>query len=96
MITQTRRQPGFGRMKAVHFVGIGGIGMSSIAEVLLARGYRVSGSDLKRSEITERLEHLGARIYEGHSAEHVNDADVVAIASRPRGRRDRGRSKREK
>jgi UDP-N-acetylmuramate--alanine ligase len=53
--TQTRRQPGFGRLKAVHMVGIGGIGMSSIAEVLLARGYEVSGSDLKRSDVTERL-----------------------------------------
>lgn len=76
-----RRQPGFGRVKAVHMVGIGGIGMSSIAEVLLARGYRVSGSDLKRSEITERLERLGARVYEGHAAEHVADADVVVYSS---------------
>jgi UDP-N-acetylmuramate--alanine ligase len=76
-----RRQPGFGRMKAVHMVGVGGIGMSSIAEVLLARGYQVSGSDLKRSETTQRLERLGATIYEGHAAEHVTDADVVVYSS---------------
>lgn len=81
MMAQTRRQPGFGRTKAVHFVGIGGIGMSSIAEVLLARGYRVSGSDLKRTEVTDRLARLGARVYEGHSAEHVTDADVVVYSS---------------
>ncbi len=77
----TRRQPGFGRMKAVHMVGIGGIGMSSIAEVLLARGYRVSGSDLRRSETTQRLERLGAEIHEGHAAEHVGAADVVVYSS---------------
>jgi UDP-N-acetylmuramate--alanine ligase len=79
--TQTRRQPGFGRLKAVHMVGIGGIGMSSIAEVLLARGYEVSGSDLKRSDVTERLEDLGATIYEGHAAEHVTDTDVLVFSS---------------
>lgn len=77
----TRRQPGFGRVKSVHMVGIGGIGMSSIAEVLLARGYRVSGSDLKRSSVTDRLETLGATICEGHAAEHVTDADVVVYSS---------------
>ena len=76
-----RRQPGFGRVKAVHLVGIGGIGMSSIAEVLLARGYVVSGSDLKLSDVTERLERLGARICEGHAAENVADADVVVYSS---------------
>jgi len=76
-----RRQPGFGRMKSVHMVGIGGIGMSSIAEVLLARGYRVSGSDLTRSETTQRLERLGATIHEGHAAEHVADTDVVVFSS---------------
>lgn len=76
-----RRQPGFGRVKAVHMIGIGGIGMSSIAEVLLARGYRVSGSDMKPSEVTDRLEQLGATIYEGHSESHVTDADVVVYSS---------------
>jgi len=78
---ETRRQPGFGRVKAVHLVGIGGIGMSSIAEVLLARGYVVSGSDLKLSEVTRRLQDLGAVIYEGHAGEHVTDADVVVYSS---------------
>lgn len=80
-MSATRRQPGFGRVKAVHMVGIGGIGMSSIAEVLLARGYRVSGSDMKPSPVTERLESLGATIHEGHSETHVTDADVVVYSS---------------
>jgi UDP-N-acetylmuramate--alanine ligase len=65
----------------VHFVGIGGIGMSGIAEVLLNQGYRVSGSDLKASEITRRLERLGATIFEGHRAENLVQADVVVISS---------------
>ncbi|AEN74601.1 UDP-N-acetylmuramate--L-alanine ligase [Rhodothermus marinus SG0.5JP17-172] len=76
-----RRPPLFGRVRHVHMVGIGGIGMSSIAEVLLLRGFRVTGSDLKRSEITERLERLGAVVYEGHRPEHVGDADVVVYSS---------------
>src|SRR6185295_1264300 len=67
----------FKRFKHVHFVGVGGIGMSGIAEVLLNMGFRVSGSDLRRSDVTARLESLGAKIYEGHSAEHVNGAHVV-------------------
>ena len=62
-------------------VGIGGIGMSSIAEVLLDRGYRVTGSDLKKSDITDRLETLGAVIHEGHAADQVSDADVVVYSS---------------
>ena len=62
-------------------VGIGGIGMSSIAEVLLARGYDVSGSDLRASSTTERLQSLGAAIYEGHAAEQVEGADVVVYSS---------------
>ncbi len=77
----TRRQRALGRIKSVHMVGVGGIGMSSIAEVLLARGFRVSGSDLKKSEVTEHLEKLGATIHEGHAAEHVQDADVVVYSS---------------
>jgi UDP-N-acetylmuramate--alanine ligase len=67
----------FHRIQHVHFVGVGGIGMSGIAEVLLNMGFRVSGSDLRRSDVTARLEQLGAKIYEGHSAEHVNGAHVV-------------------
>jgi len=62
-------------------VGIGGIGMSGIAEVLLTLGYSVSGSDSKPSTTTERLENLGATIYEGHRAENVGDAHVVVISS---------------
>jgi len=62
-------------------VGIGGIGMSSIAEVLLNRGYRVTGSDLETTDVTERLEALGATIYEGHAAEQIGEADVVVHSS---------------
>lgn len=76
-----RKLPLFGRVRQVHMVGIGGIGMSSIAEVLLLRGFRVTGSDLKRSDVTERLEQLGAVVYKGHRPEHVGDADVVVYSS---------------
>jgi UDP-N-acetylmuramate--alanine ligase len=65
----------------VHFVGIGGIGMSGIAEVLVNLGYRVSGSDLKESDITRRLEKLGADVRLGHRAENLVHADVVVISS---------------
>ncbi len=65
----------------VHFVGIGGIGMSGIAEVLLNLGYQVSGSDLKESELTRRLVSLGARCQVGHREENVVDVDVVVISS---------------
>ncbi len=65
----------------MHFVGVGGSGMSGIAEVLLNLGYTVSGSDLKRSPVTERLERLGARIAEGHAAEHVGEAHVVVTST---------------
>jgi UDP-N-acetylmuramate--alanine ligase len=71
----------FRKYQQVHFVGIGGSGMSGIAEVLLNLGYRVSGSDLKRSPVTDRLAALGARIAEGHAAEHVGDADVVVTST---------------
>jgi UDP-N-acetylmuramate--alanine ligase len=66
---------------AIHFVGIGGIGMSGIAEVLLNLGYRVSGSDQRDSETTRRLAVLGGQIQIGHRAEHVRSADVVVISS---------------
>jgi UDP-N-acetylmuramate--alanine ligase len=65
----------------IHFVGIGGIGMSGIAELLLNLGYRVSGSDLKPSEITARLQTLGGTIHNGHAAEHIAGADVVVVSS---------------
>jgi UDP-N-acetylmuramate--alanine ligase len=65
----------------IHFVGIGGIGMSGIAEILLNLGYPVSGSDIKRSAITNRLKRLGAHIHIGHRAAHVGPADVVVVSS---------------
>jgi len=66
---------------AIHFVGIGGIGMSGIAEVLLNHGYSVQGSDQKTSKITDRLERLGAKIFEGQDAANLENADVVVISS---------------
>ncbi len=66
---------------AIHFVGIGGIGMSGIAEVLLNHGYQVQGSDLKRSKITDRLEKLGATIFEGQHADNLENAQVMVISS---------------
>jgi UDP-N-acetylmuramate--alanine ligase len=71
----------FATSQHAHFVGIGGIGMSGIAEILLNVGMKVSGSDLKRSPVTERLAQLGATIYEGHAADHVAGATVVVISS---------------
>lgn len=65
----------------VHMVGIGGIGMSGIAEVLLAMNFNVSGSDKSLSEVTDRLTELGAEIYEGHREENIKDADVVVYSS---------------
>ena len=65
----------------IHFVGIGGIGMSGIAEVLLNLGYRVSGSDARRSSITDRLEKLGANVFEGHAAANVAGAQVVVTST---------------
>ena len=74
-------QPVFGRTRHIHMVGIGGIGMSGIAEILLIRGYVVSGSDSNVSETTERLKELGATIYPGHDASNVEGADVVVYTS---------------
>jgi UDP-N-acetylmuramate--alanine ligase len=71
----------FAKIQHVHFVGIGGIGMSGIAEVLLNLGYKVSGSDLKPSAITQRLAELGATIFEGHAAENIACAEVVVTSS---------------
>ena len=68
-------------MGPIHFVGIGGIGMSGIAEVLLNHGYSVQGSDLKPSKITERLQFLGARVFIGQRAENLENAEVVVISS---------------
>src|SRR6202521_2130288 len=71
----------FRNFKRIHLVGIGGVGMSGIAEVLLTLGYAVSGSDLRLSVNTEPLPNLGAQIYEGHLAEHVRGAHVVVVSS---------------
>src|SRR5499427_4538445 len=71
----------FAKIQRVHFVGIGGIGMSGIAEVLLTLGFRISGSDLKHSAVTERLSELGALILEGHRAENITGAEVVVTSS---------------
>ena len=71
----------FRKIQHIHFVGIGGSGMSGIAEVLLNLGYTVSGSDLKRSPVTDRLVSLGARFAEGHSAERLQGAQVVVTST---------------
>src|SRR6202041_935182 len=71
----------FRNFQRIHLIGIGGSGMSGIAEVLLSSGYAVSGSDLKQTQVTERLRKLGASIFEGHHAENVHGAHVVVISS---------------
>jgi UDP-N-acetylmuramate--alanine ligase len=71
----------FAKAQRVHFIGIGGIGMSGIAEILLSLGYPVSGSDLRRSATTERLAGLGASVFEGHAAANVVGAGVVVVSS---------------
>ncbi len=68
-------------IKNVHFVGIGGIGMSGIAEILLSQGFSISGSDLAKTDITDRLSSIGMKIYIGHSAENLKEADVVVYSS---------------
>lgn len=65
----------------IHFVGIGGIGMSAIAEVLFHQGFQISGSDRELNEVTERLSNLGMEIFEGHSAENINNVDVLVYSS---------------
>ena len=71
----------FARIQRIHFVGIGGIGMSGIAEIMLNLGYKISGSDLRKSNVTARLQKLGAIIFEGHAAANVAGADVVVASS---------------
>jgi UDP-N-acetylmuramate--alanine ligase len=72
--------------KKIHFVGIGGIGMSGLAHILLSRGYRVSGSDAKENEITTKLATEGAEIHIGHAAENVADADIVVVTAAVKGK----------
>ena len=69
------------KFEIIHFVGIGGVGMSGIAEVLLNLGYKVRGSDIKASETTRRLESLGINITIGHRAENISGSQVVVISS---------------
>ncbi len=71
----------FKNVRKVHFVGIGGIGMSGIAEILLSQGFEISGSDKSLSEVTNRLSDLGIKVYEGHSRENLKDADVLVYSS---------------
>jgi UDP-N-acetylmuramate--alanine ligase len=70
-----------GQAKRIHFIGVGGIGMSGIAELLVNLGYQVSGSDMHRTDITVRLESLGVRVLQGHDARNVSEADVVVYSS---------------
>ena len=70
-----------GRTRSIHFVGVGGIGMSGIAELLANLGYDVSGSDARTSSVTDRLTTLGVRVHVGHAAEHIGSADVVVVSS---------------
>ena len=71
----------YGRTHRIHFVGVGGIGMSGIAEVLLNLGYQVSGSDLRAGESTDRLSALGGRIFVGHEGANVEGAQVVVFST---------------
>lgn len=73
--------PEMRRIRRIHFVGIGGAGMCGIAEVLLNQGYEISGSDLKPTPVTERLQALGAKVFFGHAAENVEEANVVVVSS---------------
>ena len=71
----------YGKTKHIHFVGIGGIGMSGIAELLANLGYRVSGSDLRRSKITDRLSNMGCTVFEGHDSKWIEGAEVIVASS---------------
>ncbi|MGO4470139.1 Mur ligase domain-containing protein, partial [Pseudoduganella sp. RAF53_2] len=69
------------KVKNIHFVGIGGSGMSGIAEVLVTLGYNVSGSDLGANAVTQRLIDMGAKVYQGHAAENIGTADAVVTST---------------
>jgi len=81
MVERFETQPFFGSTRHIHMVGIGGIGMSGIAEILLHKGYEVTGSDGAETETTRRLQQLGAVVYHGHDASHIEGADVVVYTS---------------
>ena len=80
-LAQLRDEPSMGRIRCIHFVGIGGVGMGGIAEVMLNLGYEISGSDLNENAVTQRLTKLGAKIYSGHNAENVLSCDVVVVST---------------
>lgn len=80
-MSSIQHQPLFGRVRHLHFVGIGGIGMSGMAEILLHQGFTISGSDESLGETTERLSRLGATIFKGHMATNIEGADVVVYTS---------------
>ena len=80
-LAQLRDEPSMGRIRCIHFVGIGGVGMGGIAEVMLNLGYDISGSDLNENAVTQRLSSLGANIYFGHAAENLRDCDVVVVST---------------
>ena len=80
-VAKTNDVPQMGRIRHIHFVGIGGSGMGGIAEVILNLGYEVSGSDLGTNNVTRRLQKLGARVTQGHAEENIQDSDVVVISS---------------
>src|SRR5882672_3990346 len=71
----------FKKIQRIHFVGIGGSGMSGIAEVLISLGYKVSGSDLKETEVTRRLQSLGASVFYGHDARHMEGSHVMVTST---------------
>src|SRR5699024_3865987 len=77
----TSEVPGLDTMGRVHFIAIGGSGMSAVARVMLARGVTVSGSDAKDSAVLASLRELGARVFVGHDPAHVADVDTVVISS---------------
>ncbi len=81
MSKQIQTQPIFGRTRHIHMVGIGGIGMSGMAEILLQKGYTVTGSDAKEGDTIKRLRELGAKIYIGHDEKNIEGADVVVFTS---------------
>jgi len=80
-MSKVQTQPVFGQTQKIHMIGIGGIGMSGIAEILLQKGYHVTGSDARLSATTKRLEKMGATVYEGHQPENIAGADVVVYTS---------------
>lgn len=80
-LAQLRDEPSMGRIRCIHFVGIGGVGMGGIAEVMLNLGYDICGSDLNENAVTKHLSTLGANISFGHSAENLRDCDVVVVST---------------